>query len=114
MEMVGAEIRNMPKSYALNMFEDFVPMEAFSDANQCKVLVWILLPALYKSFKQMLMLCICILDKDTALVGKIDQKFDMKPLGEDIEDYARLCRERTNKAMVKNRQIQVSDCFAHL
>uniref|UniRef100_A0A1J3ILQ5 Transcription initiation factor IIF subunit beta n=1 Tax=Noccaea caerulescens TaxID=107243 RepID=A0A1J3ILQ5_NOCCA len=82
MEMVGAEIRNMPKSYALNMFEDFVPMEAFSDANQYK---------------------------DTALVGKIDHKFDMKPLGEDIEDYARLCRERTNKAMVKNRQVQVID-----
>ncbi|CAA7042623.1 unnamed protein product [Microthlaspi erraticum] len=80
MEIVSAENRNIPKSYAMNMFEEFVDMRAFSEANQHK-----------------------------ALLGKIDHKFDMKPLGEDIEDYARLCRERTNRAMVKNRQIKVLD-----
>ncbi|XP_010536383.1 PREDICTED: transcription initiation factor IIF subunit beta [Tarenaya hassleriana] len=81
MEMVGAEFGNMPKSYSLNMFKDFVPMGVFSEANQGRV----------------------------AVEGKVDHKFDMKPHGEDIEEYARLCRERTNKSMVKNRQIQVID-----
>ncbi|EOA33440.1 hypothetical protein CARUB_v10020792mg [Capsella rubella] len=81
MEMNGAEFGNMPKSYALNMFKDFVPMNAFSDVNQVY----------------------------PAVEGMVDHKFDMKPYGEDIEEYARLCRERTSKAMVKNRQIQVID-----
>ncbi|XP_010493387.1 PREDICTED: transcription initiation factor IIF subunit beta-like isoform X1 [Camelina sativa] len=81
MKMHNAEFENMPKSYALNMFKDVVPMQAFSDINQV----------------------------NTAVEGKIDHKFDMKPYGEDIEEYARLCRERTTKAMVKNRQIQVID-----
>ncbi|XP_010416442.1 PREDICTED: transcription initiation factor IIF subunit beta-like isoform X3 [Camelina sativa] len=81
MEMVRAEYENMPKSYAVNMFKDFVPMEVFSDVNQVH----------------------------TAVEGKVDHKFDMKPYGENIEEYARLCRERTSKAMVKNRQIQVID-----
>ena len=30
MEMVGAEYGNMPKSYSLNMFKDFVPMNVLS------------------------------------------------------------------------------------
>ncbi|CAD5317290.1 unnamed protein product [Arabidopsis thaliana] len=72
MYMVGAEYGNMPKCYALNMFTDFVPMGGFSDVNQgC-----------------------------AAAEGKVDHKFDMKPYGETIEEYARLCRERTSKAMV--------------
>ncbi|KAG7587147.1 Winged helix DNA-binding domain superfamily [Arabidopsis thaliana x Arabidopsis arenosa] len=81
MQMVAAEYGNMPKCYALNMFKDFVPMEAFSETN----LVY------------------------PAVEGNVDHKFDMKPHGENIEEYARLCRERTSKAMVKNRQIQVID-----
>lgn len=43
-----------------------------------------------------------------AMEGKVEHKFDMKPHGENIEEYGRLCRERTNKSMIKNRQIQVS------
>ncbi|CAN8234618.1 unnamed protein product [Cochlearia groenlandica] len=81
MEMFNAEFGNMPKVYGLNMFKDLVPMEVFSETNQVKA----------------------------ATEGKIEQKFDMKPRGENIEEYARLCRERTSKAMVKNRQIQVID-----
>lgn len=43
-----------------------------------------------------------------AMEGKVEHKFDMKPHGENIEEYGRLCRERTNKSMIKNRQIQVT------
>lgn len=38
----------------------------------------------------------------------MEHKFDMKPHGENLEEYGRLCRERTNKSMIKNRQIQVN------
>ncbi|XWS41409.1 hypothetical protein CRYUN_Cryun17cG0079600 [Craigia yunnanensis] len=41
--------------------------------------------------------------------GRVEHKFDMKPHEENIEEYGRLCRERTNKSMIKNRQIQVID-----
>lgn len=82
MEMAGAEYGNMPKCYALNMFKDVVPMEVFSCVD---------------------------LEKVPSIEGKIENKFDMKPHGEDIEEYARLCRERTCRSMVKNRQIQVID-----
>ncbi|KAF3521503.1 hypothetical protein F2Q69_00050256, partial [Brassica cretica] len=82
MEMVGAEYGNMPKSYSLNMFKDFVPMNVLSVVG---------------------------LEDKPAAEGTVEQKFDMKPQGEDIEDYARLCRERTSRSMVKNRQIQVID-----
>ncbi|KAK6115780.1 hypothetical protein DH2020_008049 [Rehmannia glutinosa] len=34
MEMAGSEVVNMPKSYSLNMFKDFVPMGVFSETNQ--------------------------------------------------------------------------------
>ena len=40
--------------------------------------------------------------------GKVEHKFDMEPHGDTIGDYRKLCRERTNKAMIKTRQIQVS------
>lgn len=40
--------------------------------------------------------------------GKVEHKFDMKPHSENLEMYGKLCRERTNKSMVKNRQIQVN------
>ena len=36
MEMTGAGAPNMPKSYSLNMFKDFVPMSVFSETNQGK------------------------------------------------------------------------------
>lgn len=82
MEMAGGgEIPNMPKSYSLNMFKDFVPMCIFSEANQGKV----------------------------ATEGKVEHKFDMKPHNKNMEEYRKMCRERTNKSMVKNRQIQVID-----
>lgn len=34
MEMAGNDSGNMPKSYSLNMFKDFVPMGVFSETNQ--------------------------------------------------------------------------------
>lgn len=36
MEMTGTGAPNMPKSYSLNMFKDFVPMCVFSETNQGK------------------------------------------------------------------------------
>lgn len=51
----------------------------------------------------------CSFIGDPASEGKVEHKFDMKPHGEDIEEYAKLCRERTSKSMVKSRQIQVID-----
>ncbi|XP_074263624.1 uncharacterized protein LOC141586330 [Silene latifolia] len=79
MEMNGAEVG--PRSYSLNMFKDVVPMSIFSEASQGKL----------------------------AVEGKVDHKFDMKPHNENFEEYGRMCRERTHKSMVKNRQIQVID-----
>lgn len=48
-----------------------------------------------------------------AMEGKVEHKFDMKPHEENIEEYGRLCRERTNKSMIKNRQIQVGNLVVH-
>ncbi|KAL0391934.1 UNVERIFIED_CONTAM: hypothetical protein Sradi_2416200 [Sesamum radiatum] len=79
MEMAGNEVVNMPKSYSLNMFKDFVPMCVFSQTNQGRI----------------------------AVEGKMEHKFDMKPHHENIEEYRKMCRERTNKSMIKNRQVQV-------
>jgi len=44
-----------------------------------------------------------------AMEGKVEHKFDMKPHEQNIEEYHKLCRERTKKSMVKIRQIQVED-----
>ncbi|XP_062101448.1 transcription initiation factor IIF subunit beta [Humulus lupulus] len=82
MEMAGAESGNKPKSYSLNMFKDFVPMCVFSETSQ---------------------------GGKVAVAGKVEHKFDMKPHGENLEEYGKLCRERTNKSMIRNRQIQVID-----
>ncbi|KAL9395029.1 hypothetical protein Peur_014314 [Populus x canadensis] len=79
MEMARTESGNVPKSYSLNMFKDFVPMCVFSETPQGKV----------------------------AMEGKVEHKFDMKPHEQNIEEYHKLCRERTKKSMVKIRQIQV-------
>ncbi|KAM7517229.1 hypothetical protein LguiA_006812 [Lonicera macranthoides] len=81
MEMAANDVPNMPKSYSLNMFKDFVPMCVFSESNQG----W------------------------GAMDGKVEHKFDMKPNNENMEGYRKMCRERTNKSMIKNRQIQVID-----
>ncbi|KAL0017074.1 hypothetical protein SO802_004143 [Lithocarpus litseifolius] len=86
MEMAANEAGNIPKSYSLNMFKDFVPMSVFSETNQANVHVG-----------------------KVAMEGKVEHKFDMKPHGENIEDYGKLCRERTKKSMIKNRCIQVID-----
>lgn len=45
--------------------------------------------------------------------GKILHKFDMKPHKEYIQDYSKLCRERTNKYMTRTRQIQVIVAFKY-
>lgn len=45
--------------------------------------------------------------------GKVEHKFDMKPHHANIEEYRKMCRERTNKSMVKNRQIQVKLSFTY-
>lgn len=79
MEMNGSDVG--PRSYSLNMFKDFVPMCIFAESNPGKV----------------------------SVEGKVEHKFDMKPHNENFEEYGRLCRERTNKSMIKNRQIQVID-----
>ncbi|KAF8406487.1 hypothetical protein HHK36_008576 [Tetracentron sinense] len=81
MESAGNEYGNMPKNYSLNMFKDFVPMCVFSETNQGRI----------------------------SMEGKVEHKFDMKPHNENFEEYGKLCRERTNKSMIKNRQIQVID-----
>ncbi|KAM0008031.1 putative DNA helicase [Helianthus debilis subsp. tardiflorus] len=81
MEMAGSETVNMPKSYALNMFKDFVHMGIFSESSQGRV----------------------------ATEGKVEHKFDMQPNNKNMEEYRRMCHERTNKSMIKNRQIQVID-----
>lgn len=44
--------------------------------------------------------------------GKVEHKFDMTPHTRNMEEYRKMCRERTNKSMIKNRQIQA--CFLHL
>ncbi|XP_047975214.1 transcription initiation factor IIF subunit beta-like [Salvia hispanica] len=80
MEMAGSEVVNMPKSYSLNMSKDFVPMGVFSESST---------------------------QGRSAMEGKVEHKFDMKPHHANIEEYRKMCRERTNKSMVKNRQIQV-------
>lgn len=81
MEMASTEASHVPKIYSMNMFKDFVPMSIFSETNHGRV----------------------------AMEGKVEHKFDMKPFEENLEEYGRLCRERTNKSMIKNRQIQVID-----
>ncbi|KAL3523448.1 hypothetical protein ACH5RR_016282 [Cinchona calisaya] len=81
MELAGTESGNIPKCYSMDMSTDFIPMSVFAESAQGKI----------------------------SVEGKIYNKFDMKPHGKTIEDYGKLCRERTNKYMTKTRQIQVID-----
>ncbi|KAF8766188.1 hypothetical protein HU200_007692 [Digitaria exilis] len=79
MEMAQTSNGNTPKSYSLNMYNDFVPMCVFSESNQGKY----------------------------SCEGKVDNKFDMKPHSENLAEYGKLCRERTTKSMAKPRRVEV-------
>ncbi|KMZ68382.1 putative Transcription initiation factor IIF subunit beta [Zostera marina] len=81
MELANTGTGNTPKSYRLNMFKDFVPMSVFAETNQGKL----------------------------SVEGKVEHKFDMQPHSDNYEQYGLLCRERTNKYMVKTRQVQIID-----
>ncbi|KAG8657479.1 general transcription factor IIF subunit 2 [Manihot esculenta] len=81
MELADNESGNTPKSYSMDMSEDFIPMSVFSESSQGKI----------------------------SVEGKILFKFDMRPHNENLENYAKICRERTKKYMTKGRQIQVID-----
>ncbi|XP_015877159.2 uncharacterized protein LOC107413662 [Ziziphus jujuba] len=81
MELAGTESGNIPKCYSMDMSTDLIPMSVFSESPQGKI----------------------------SVEGKIRTKFDMKPHNENIENYGKLCRERTKKYMTRNRQIQVID-----
>ncbi|TKW17026.1 hypothetical protein SEVIR_5G338600v4 [Setaria viridis] len=82
MEMAQANNGNTPKSYSLNMYNDFVPMCIFSESNQGKY----------------------------ACEGKVENKFDMKPHSENLANYGKLCRERTTKSMDRPRvEVLVDD-----
>jgi hypothetical protein len=39
--------------------------------------------------------------------GKVEHKFDMEPHSDNLVNNGKLCRERTQKYMVKSRQVQV-------
>ncbi|KAF0919151.1 hypothetical protein E2562_028451 [Oryza meyeriana var. granulata] len=79
MEMAQTGKGNTPKSYSLNMFKDFLPMCVFSESNEGKL----------------------------ACEGKVGHKFDMEPHSDNLVDYGKLCRERTEKSMIKNRKLMV-------
>ncbi|XP_010524722.1 PREDICTED: general transcription factor IIF subunit 2 [Tarenaya hassleriana] len=81
MELARAESGNMPKRYILDMSKDFIPMSVFCESSEGKV----------------------------SVEGKILHKFDMRLHNDNIESYGKLCRERANKYMCRNRQIQVID-----
>ncbi|XP_061362786.1 uncharacterized protein LOC133306475 [Gastrolobium bilobum] len=89
MELAGTEAGHIPRCYAMDMSKDFIPMSVFSDTQD---------------------------GDDISVEGKILNKFDMKPHNQSLELYGKLCRERTNKYMVKSRQIQVidNDSGAHM
>ncbi|KAJ1285615.1 hypothetical protein BS78_03G292100 [Paspalum vaginatum] len=79
MEMTQAVSSNTPKSYSLNVHNDFVPMSIFSESSQGKL----------------------------SCEGKVETKFDMKPHRENLVDYGKLCRQRTNNSMVKLRKTEL-------
>ncbi|KAG8390631.1 hypothetical protein BUALT_Bualt01G0103600 [Buddleja alternifolia] len=80
MELAGTG-SNAPQRYSMDMSTDFIPMSVFTESSQGK----------------------------PSVEGKIYHKFDMKPHNENIEDYAKLCRERTNKYNTRTRQVQIID-----
>ncbi|KAI5443808.1 uncharacterized protein LOC127115601 [Lathyrus oleraceus] len=80
MELGGGE-GNASRCFAMDMSKDFMPMSVFSDSTQGKV----------------------------SVEGKIVSKIDMRSNNQNLDVYGKICRERTKKYMVKNRQIQVID-----
>eukprot|EP01018_Ginkgo_biloba_P031688 Gb_14522 [translate_table: standard] len=49
----------------------------------------------------------CMYTGKVAVDGKVEHKFDMKPNNQNIDDYRKLCRERTEKSQKsKGRQLQ--------
>ncbi|KAL6610482.1 hypothetical protein ACP70R_040451 [Stipagrostis hirtigluma subsp. patula] len=107
MELAQTNTGNTPKSYSLNMFQDFVPMCVFSESNQD----WAITDSLatgpllpvgkITTFQQFYGKLSC--------EGKVEHKFDMEPHSDNLVNYGKLCRERTQKSMVKARQVQVLD-----
>ncbi|KAK1570974.1 hypothetical protein Q3G72_010039 [Acer saccharum] len=81
MELVGNESGNAPKRYSMDMAKDVIPMSVFSESSQGKL----------------------------SIEGKILNKFDLRLHQDSMENYEKICRERTNKYMTKTRQIQVID-----
>ncbi|KDO48459.1 hypothetical protein CISIN_1g025926mg [Citrus sinensis] len=81
MELISTESGNAPKRYSMDMSKDLIPMSVFAESSNGKI----------------------------SVEGKIKNKFDMRPHHENMENYGKLCRERTNKYMTKSRQIQVID-----
>ncbi|TKY46294.1 transcription initiation factor TFIIF subunit beta [Spatholobus suberectus] len=88
MQLAGTEAGHIPRCYVMDMSKDFIPMSVFSDTPQGKI----------------------------SMEGKILNKFDMRPHNQNLELYGKLCCERTNKYMVKSRQIQVinNDSGVHM
>ncbi|KAI3734784.1 hypothetical protein L6452_14263 [Arctium lappa] len=82
MELLGTDQSGrVPKCYSMDMSADFIPMSVFSESKQGRL----------------------------SVEGRVIYKVDMKPHNENMEEYGKLCRERTNKYMTKTRQIQVID-----
>lgn len=65
----------------MEMSKDLVDMSVFSESSQGKL----------------------------SVEGRILNKFDVRPHSENLENYRKICRERTKKYMVKSRQIKVID-----
>ncbi|KAK8999367.1 hypothetical protein V6N11_070537 [Hibiscus sabdariffa] len=106
MELVGTETGDVPKRYSMDMTKDFVPMSVFSQTPQGKHVSF---PEDTSLSTSLAMDKMFLLARKLAVEGKILNKFDMRPHDENIENYGKLCRERTNKSMNKSRQIQVID-----
>jgi len=58
-------------------------------------------------FLYIILLCHLLSAGKFSLEGKVEHKFDMEPHSENFGEYGKLCRERTNKAMIKTRQVLV-------
>ncbi|KAB5538927.1 hypothetical protein DKX38_016460 [Salix brachista] len=81
MEMAGTEPGDGLKTYSMEMSKDLVDMSVFSESSQGKM----------------------------SVEGRILNKFDVRPHSENLENYRKICRERTKKYMIKSRQIKVID-----
>ncbi|CAI0411683.1 unnamed protein product [Linum tenue] len=97
MELAATESGDAPKSYTLDMSKDFVPMSVFAESPQGLSGSGKLFVDEFPYLK---------LSGKVFVEGKILNKFDVKPHTESLENYGKLCRERTKKCMTRNRQIQ--------